>query len=91
MGNLQNKANVFALTVETIVAATLKQQSPISDDLRISQAYKIAGRRWVDFHIARGELKTFKRGTARNSPVYLSRTAIMALRKVEAEGEMKLS
>ena len=66
--------------------ATLKLQNPSFDEVKLSEAYKIAGsERWLKFHIKRGNISGHRRGTAKNSPIFYSRLEIAALRKAEQE------
>lgn len=64
--------------------AALKLQNPAYDEVKLSEAYKIAGSvRWLKFHIKKGNIKPIRRGTAKNSPIYYSRLDIAALKKAE--------
>jgi hypothetical protein len=70
---------------ELPVIATLRQLYPSFDDVKLSEAYKIAGsERWLKNHIKQGNIKGIRRGTAKNSPIYFSRLEIAALKKAEA-------
>ncbi|KAA6352393.1 hypothetical protein EZS27_000343 [termite gut metagenome] len=70
---------------ELPVIATLKQLYPSFDDVKLNEAYKIAGsERWLKSHIKQGNIKGIRRGTAKNSPIYFSRLEIAALKKAEA-------
>lgn len=66
--------------------ATLKLQNPSFDEVKLNEAYRIAGsERWLKFHIKHGNIKPIRRGTAKNSPIYYSRLEIAALKKAEKE------
>lgn len=65
--------------------AILKLQNPSFDDVNYREACEIAGRRWLDYHIKRGNIKGTRRGIAKNSPIYFSRLEIAALKRAEAE------
>jgi hypothetical protein len=67
--------------------AILKLQNPSFDDVNYREACEIAGRRWLDFHIKKGNIKGTRRGIAKNSPIYFSRLEIAALKRAEAELE----
>ena len=62
----------------------VRLQNPAFDEVRTSEAHKIAGgRRWFDYHRKRGHLKPVRVGRAKNSPVYWSRLQIEALKAAE--------
>lgn len=66
--------------------ATLKLQNPAFDEVKLKEAYKIAGsERWLKYHIKHGHIKPIRRGIAKNSPIYYSRLEIAALKKAEQE------
>jgi hypothetical protein len=69
---------------EITAISFLKQLNPVFDDLKRKDAYKIAGVRWLNYHIKKGNIKGVRRGTASNSPIYYSRLEIAALKKAEA-------
>jgi len=75
------------MEVATIGAlALLRQQNPAFDEVKLKEAYLIAGsQRWLRHHIRKGNIKPIRRGTAKNSPVYYSRLEIAALKKAERE------
>lgn len=71
---------------ELSALAIAKQLFPAFDEVKLKEAYQIAGSvRWLKFHIKRGNIKPIRRGTAKNSPIYYSRLEIAALKKAEAE------
>ncbi len=62
----------------------LRLQNPAFDEVRLNEAYKIAGSvRWLKSHIKAGNIKPIRRGTAKNSPIYYSRLEIAALKRAE--------
>ena len=64
--------------------AVLRLQNPAFDEVKLNEAYKIAGSvRWLKFHIKAGNIKPKRRGTAKNSPLFFSRLEIAALKKAE--------
>jgi hypothetical protein len=70
--------------------AVLKHLMPAFDEVKSEEAYKLAGSRdWLRWHIKAGNIQGYKRGTARNSPIYFSRMEIAALK--QAEREMKFN
>ena len=84
--------NAFALkqqimeTTELAALAVLRLQNPSFDEVKLNEAYQIAGsERWLKFHIKRGNIKGYRRGTAKNSPIFFSRFEIAALKKAEKE------
>lgn len=84
--------DVFTLTQQIVEAtelaalAVLRLQNPSFDEVKLSEAYRIAGsQRWLKWHIRQGHIKGIRRGTAKNSPIYYSRLEIAALKKAEKE------
>lgn len=69
---------------ELAAMAVLRLQNPAFDDVKQNEAYEIAGKRWLEFHKKRGNIKPVRRGHAKNSPLYYSRLEIAALKKAEA-------
>lgn len=64
----------------------LKLQNPAFDEVKYAEAVKIAGsERWLKYHIAQGNIKKIRRGTAKNSPIYYSRLEIAAVREAERQ------
>lgn len=73
-------------TVELAALAVLRLQNPSFDEVKLNEAYQIAGsERWLKYHIKQGNIKPIRRGTAKNSPIYYSRLEIAALKKAENE------
>ena len=57
---------------------------PAQDEVSYREACTMVGdRRWVDFHERSGNLKSHRRGRAKNSKKYFSRLDIFALKKAE--------
>ena len=70
---------------ELAALAVLRLQDPSFDEVKLNEAYKIAGsERWLKYHIRRGNIKPIRRGNAKNSPIFFSRLEIAALKKAEA-------
>lgn len=79
------KQQIMEVT-ELAAMAVLRLQNPAFDEVKLSEAYKIAGsERWLRYHIKKGNIKPVRRGNAKNSPIYYSRLEIAALRKAERE------
>lgn len=85
-------ADIFTLKQTIIEAgeiaalAVIKQLNPSFDDVNYKEATELAGsRRWLDFHIKKGNITKIRRGTASNSRIYYSRLEIAAVKKAEAE------
>lgn len=83
--------DVFTLKQQIVEAtelaalAVLRLQNPSFDEVKLNEAYQIAGsERWLKYHIKQGNIKPIRRGTAKNSPIYYSRLDIAALKKAEA-------
>jgi hypothetical protein len=71
-------------TTELAAMAVLRLQNPSFDEVKLSEAYVIAGsERWLKYHIKQGNIKPIRRGTAKNSPIFFSRLEIAALKKAE--------
>lgn len=70
-------------TSEIAALQVLRLQNPAFDEVKLNEAYRIAGNRWLKFHIKKGNIKPIRRGTAKNSPIYYSRLEIAALKKAE--------
>lgn len=84
--------DVFTLKQQIVEAtelaalAVLRLQNPSFDEVKLKEAYRIAGsERWLKYHIKQGNIKPIRRGTAKNSPIYYSRLEIAALKKAEKE------
>ena len=82
--------DVFTLKQQIVEAtelaalAVLRLQDPSFDEVKLNDAYRIAGsERWLKYHIKHGNIKPIRRGTAKNSPIYYSRLEIAALKKAE--------
>ncbi len=73
-------------TTELAALAILRLQNPSFDEVKLKEAYRIAGsERWLKYHIKHGNIRPIRRGTAKNSPIYYSRLEIAALKKAEHE------
>lgn len=71
---------------EIAALAVVKLLNPSFDDVKRSEAVKLAGSsRWLDYHEQKGNITAIRRGTAKNSPKYYSRLEIAAVKKAEAE------
>lgn len=70
--------------------AIVKLQDPSFDEVNYTKACEIAGRKWLDFHIKRGNIKGNRRGQSKNSRIFFSRLEIAALKRAEAETEGRL-
>ena len=71
---------------EIAALSILRLQNPSFDEVKYSEAVKIAGsERWLKYHIYTTKLiKQIRRGTAKNSPIYYSRLEIAAVKRAEA-------
>lgn len=71
---------------EIAALAVIKQINPGFDDVNYKEATQLAGsRRWLDYHIKKGNITKVRRGIAKNSRIYYSRLEIAAVKKAEAE------
>ena len=64
----------------------IKEMYPDMDNISFSVAAKLAGingRRWLENHIARGNIHPIRRGATKNSKLTFSRIEIQALKKAE--------
>lgn len=80
-----NETKEDLLRLAKIVAVqTICEMFPALDEVKLREAYIIAGsRKWLDYHIRKGNIKPTRKGTAKNSPRYFSRAEIVALREAE--------
>lgn len=83
--NLYTRIQDIMHAAELGVLAARKMDRPQSDEVTKTGLYRLFSRRWVDFHIKRGNLVGKRRGIARNSPIMYSRLAAGALRIAEGE------
>lgn len=60
-----------------------KSVQPKSDDLTKNQAYDKFGEGWVKTCIKRELIKGKRKGPAKNSPIYFSRSELMAVRNAQ--------
>jgi hypothetical protein len=70
---------------ELTATAMMKQLDPSFDELKFKDACKFAETRWLKWHIKQGNIHRIRKGTAKNSPCYYSRSEILALKKAENE------
>lgn len=83
--DLQMLKDQIVEATELAALGVAKQMFPAFDEVKFSEAVKIAGsERWLKYHIKAGNLRLVRRGTAKNSPIYYSRLEIAALKKAEA-------
>jgi hypothetical protein len=68
---------------DVIACAIIKRQQPAADLMTKREAYKFAGRGWIDKRLEEGLLKAVRKGTCKNSPRMFSRTEIVALQEAE--------
>ena len=73
------------LEVAELAAMKMMQiMYPAQDEVCYADACEMVGdRRWVDFHVKAGNLKSHRRGRATNSKKFFSRMDIYALKKAE--------
>ncbi|MDL1914136.1 MAG: hypothetical protein FDW93_06415 [Bergeyella sp.] len=82
--NLAHLKTEIMEATELAALAVLRLQNPAFDEVKLKEAYKIAGsERWLKYHIKQGNIKPIRRGNAKNSPIYFSRLEIAALKKAE--------
>ncbi len=74
---------LFIDAAEIAVACHEKGSKPKTDELTQRDAYKKFGEAWVKNCVKRGLVKKFRKGTSKNSPLYYSRTELLAARKSE--------
>lgn len=82
---LRTRADEIRRYAEIGARLVLKELKPLSDELSITQANKIYGRRWIKTQMDRGNLKGHRKGAAQNSPIILSRVDIECLREAEIQ------
>jgi len=76
---------------DVVAAAFFQKLSPKLNNLSKAEAYEMAGRRWIDDQIKRGNIKGYRIGNGgKNSKIYFSRLEIAALMLAESTYEAEL-
>lgn len=75
--------NLMIDCAEMGAAKCLKKLQPKSDDITQRKAYKEFGEAWIDARTSAKLLHPDRRGTSKNSPLYYSRSEILALKNAE--------
>jgi hypothetical protein len=70
-------------------AKVLKTLEPKSDELTQREAFEKFGQGWVRDCVKRGLIKGQRKGPAKNSPVYFSKTELMAVRNAEKASRLE--
>lgn len=66
------------------VLGVLKHLYPAFDEVKFDEAVKLVrSKRWLRYHIRKGNLTQIRHGEAKNSPIYYSRREIAALMQAE--------
>jgi hypothetical protein len=65
--------------------ALMARLYPCTDQLKKKEAYEIAGKQWLDWHVEKGNIKPYRVGPAVNSASYFSRLEIATLQYAEKE------
>lgn len=90
MTELQANKDLLLSVAAVAADAVLARLYPQLDELSKKQAEAVHGRRWLDFHVAAGDLKPRRKGRAANSKQVFSRTEINALWEAERAGLKKI-
>lgn len=66
-------------------AEVMRQMNTSGDEISKREAERRYGRKWVEAHLAAGDIKARRKTGAANSKMYLSNTELYNLRMVERE------
>ena len=84
--NLAQLRDVMKQETEATTLSVIKHLYPALDEVKLCELELNSGeKKWMKYHIKRGTLKTFRKGRAKNSPLYVSRFEIAILKKAERE------
>lgn len=86
MSEISRIQQIMLETSNLVALAVCRMLSPKSDLLSTREMFAKYDRRWLQYHIERGNLKGLKTGPAKNSPVRWSRLEIEALLEAEKIG-----
>lgn len=64
-------------------ANLMKSLQPKSDDLTQNEAFDKFGQAWVRGHVKNDLIRGYRKGSAKNSPIYYSKAELMAVRNAE--------
>jgi len=64
-------------------ANLMKTLQPKSDDLTQNEAFKKFGEAWVRGHVKTDLIRGYRKGPAKNSPIYYSKAELLAVRNAE--------
>ena len=84
MTDLQRDKDLLLRMARVSAAATVALMHPAFDELSKREAEALHGRKWLDYHIAQGDIAPRRKGPAKNSKCVFSRTEITALWEAEA-------
>jgi len=60
-----------------------KSIQPKSDDMTQNEAFEKFGQGWVRSHVKNDLIRGYRKGPAKNSPIYYSKTELMTVRNAE--------
>lgn len=83
MSSLRENKDLLLSAAAVAADAVIARLYPQMDELSKSEAEALHGRRWLDWHIAHGNLTPKRKGPARNSKKVFSRVEICALWEAE--------
>lgn len=83
MTELQANKELLMSVAAVAADAVLARLYPQLDELSKRQAEELHGRRWLDYHVAAGNLKPRRKGRAANSKLVFSRMEVNALWNAE--------
>ena len=84
MTELQQDTSLLLRIARVSSAATVALLHPDFDELSKREAQELHGRKWLDYHIAQGNISPRRKGPAKNSKMVFSRTELIALWEAEA-------
>lgn len=84
MTELQKDKELLLRVARVTADAVMALMQPSFDELSKREAEQLHGRRWLDYHVAAGNIQPRRKGHSRNSKLVFSRTEICALWEAES-------
>jgi len=90
MTDLQRDKELLLRMARVSATATVAMLHPSFDELSKREAEALHGRKWLDYHIEKGNIAPRQKGRSKNSKHIYSRTEIAALWEAEAAMKVKV-
>ena len=71
-------------------ALLMKTLKPRTDDLTQNEAFEKFGQGWVRAHAKNDLIRGYRKGPAKNSPIYYSKAELMAVRNAEKASRLEI-